>query len=266
VPLNSTVSALMRVLDQLPTHFDVTLVCLSVTVGWGSQMRRLPDRTATLVSMLAAESAVAIDREHLMSRLEHLARRDELTGAFDRRVLGEKPDRELARARRSGAALSVVMLDLDHFKSYHDTFGHQAGDRLLKSAAEAWSATVRTVDTVARYGGEEFVVILPNCTLASAIDTADELREVVPEGVGCSAGVAVLEGVESAAQLIGRADRALYVAKATGRNRTSSASLATHTGLVNLKVAPRVTMVQNPKSFERCSADTGNGSERRRTV
>ena len=173
--------------------------------------------------MLAAEAAVAIDREHLLSKLEYLARRDELTGLLNRRVLGEELDREIATASRNQRPLSLVMLDLDHFKAYNDANGHQAGDRLLKSAASAWTTALRPADTIARYGGEEFIVVLPDCPPGAAIVAAERLRAGVPEGASCSAGVATLERGEGAAQLIRRADRALYYAKNSGRDRTCAA-------------------------------------------
>jgi diguanylate cyclase (GGDEF)-like protein len=199
-----------------------------LAIGWRDRVRRLPDRTMTLLGMLAAEGALAIDRECLLSKLEYLARRDELTGLLNRRVLGEELARELATAIRHGRLLSVVMLDLDHFKIYNDTHGHQAGDRLLSRAAASWVAQLRSTDLIARYGGEEFIVILPDCSLDNAVVTADSLRESVPGGTTCSAGVAILEGVDSAAELIGRADHALYHAKASGRNCTSTAHLTAH--------------------------------------
>jgi diguanylate cyclase (GGDEF)-like protein len=201
-----------------------------LAAGWHDRAPRLPDRTMTLLSMVAAEGAVAIDRESLLNKLEYLARRDELTGLLNRRVLGEELERELAVAHRRGRPLSVVMLDLDHFKSYNDTWGHQAGDRLLKGAAAAWVAELRNSDLIARYGGEEFIVILPECGIDDAIVTARRLRQAVPDDATCSAGVAALEGMESSAQLIGRADRALYHAKALGRNCTGTLSTAVDVG------------------------------------
>jgi diguanylate cyclase (GGDEF)-like protein len=196
--------------------------------GWHDHPRRLSDRTRTLLGMVAAEAAVAIDRESLLSRLEYLSRRDELTGLLNRRVFAEELDRELAIANRDTRPLCVVMLDVDHFKDYNDTHGHQAGDRLLKSAAAAWLTELRTSDLIARYGGEEFVVILPACDLAAAVSTADRLRRAVPGGATCSAGVASLELLDTAAQLIGRADHALYDAKASGRNQTRTTQLLAH--------------------------------------
>jgi diguanylate cyclase (GGDEF)-like protein len=198
-----------------------------LTIGWHHRIRPLPDRTRMLMSMFAAEGAVAINREHLLSQLEYLARRDELTGLLNRRVLGEQLECELTTAREHDRPLSLVMLDLDRFKNYNDAHGHQAGDRLLKTSAAAWVAELRSTDVIARYGGEEFIVILPNCTIDVAVIKADRLRAVVGNGATCSAGVATLDGSESGAQLIGRADHALYQAKERGRNCTSAAQMAT---------------------------------------
>ncbi len=141
------------------------------------------------------------------------------------------PDRTrtlLAIASRHDRPLCVVMLDLDHFKAYNDTHGHQAGDKLLKSVAAAWLTELRSTDLLARYGGEEFIVILPDCPLLDAVSTADRLRDAVPNGVTCSAGVAILEHFDTVTQLIGRADHALYHAKASGRNRTGTTHLTTN--------------------------------------
>ena len=191
-------------------------------VAWRQRVRRLPERTTTFLGMLAAEAAVAIDRETLLSRLEYLSRRDELTGLLNRRVLGEELDRQLATSKRQGRPLSVVMLDMDHFKDYNDERGHQAGDRLLRAAAAAWSQALRETDMIARYGGEEFVAVLPDCSVDAATAIAEQLRAAVPAGATCSAGVATVARGGTAADLIGRADRALYQAKRAGRDRTSA--------------------------------------------
>ncbi len=198
-----------------------------LVIGFRDARRRLGERTLTLVSMVTAEGAVAIDRQALLDRLAYMASHDELTGLVNRRVLAEELEREVSGAVRHGRPLSVAMLDLDHFKRYNDAHGHQAGDLLLKGAAEAWRTTLRGTDVMARYGGEEFLVILPDCELEGAIAAADRLREVVPSGVTCSAGVALLHDGDTVATLIGRADTALYHAKAAGRDRTSAVHLTT---------------------------------------
>jgi diguanylate cyclase (GGDEF)-like protein len=114
----------------------------------------------------------------------------------------------------------VALLDLDHFKAYNDTRGHPAGDDLLQRTAGAWRDRLRAGDVLARYGGEEFAVALSVATLGDALAVVDTLRELVPEGQTCSAGVALWDGLEGPQALVGRADLALYLAKAGGRNRT----------------------------------------------
>jgi diguanylate cyclase len=170
---------------------------------------------------LSERQAVEINR--LVSRLEGLARTDPLTGVPNRRVLEEELPQELERARRMGTRLCLAMIDLDNFKAYNDRHGHQAGDLVLKEAASAWRAQVRSTDLLARYGGEEFVLLLPACALADAVAIVERLREATPL-VTCSVGLAEWDFEEASADLVERADQALYSAKAEGRNRYVLAS------------------------------------------
>ena len=117
------------------------------------------------------------------------------------------------------------MLDLDHFKKYNDSYGHPAGDRLLRAVAAGWVTRLRETDLLARYGGEEFGVVLPGCDIDSARQVLDELRVCMPDGTTCSIGVAVWDGAESHEQLVSRADQALYDAKRGGRDRITAASV-----------------------------------------
>src|SRR6266545_2577531 len=130
----------------------------------------------------------------------------------------------IERARRDQFALSIAMLDLDHFKRFNDEYGHQAGDRLLKSVAAAWRERLRTVDQLARYGGEEFIVLLPGADRELATSVLERLRAVRPAGQTFSAGVATWDGIETSEELITRSDEALYQAKAAGRDRIVVAS------------------------------------------
>jgi diguanylate cyclase (GGDEF)-like protein len=172
---------------------------------------------AYLVNWRLSESQ-AVEISRLVSRLEGLARTDPLTGVPNRRVWDEELPRELDRARRMGTPLCVAMVDLDDFKAYNDQFGHHAGDLILKQAASAWRAQVRSTDLLARYGGEEFALLLPACALEDAIKIIERLRTVTPQ-VTCSIGVVSWDFQESAGELFERADQALYAAKAEGRNR-----------------------------------------------
>jgi len=161
----------------------------------------------------------ATSRE-VMGALDRMAREDGLTGITNRRGLDDGLMIELARARRSGETLTVVMLDLDYFKRYNDRRGHGAGDVLLRGAAQAWRRQLRPTDLLARYGGEEFTLVLPSCDAEAACHLIERLRPLVPERQTFSAGVAIWEEHESPEQLLRRADQALLVAKKQGRNRT----------------------------------------------
>lgn len=134
-------------------------------------------------------------------------------------MLDDALARETARAARTGEPLTLAMLDLDHFKTYNDERGHQAGDLLLRRAAEAWVGAVRRSDLVARYGGEEFTLVLPDCAADAAHELVERVRAVVPDEQTCSVGCATWDGVETPAALLDRADRALYAAKRGGRDQ-----------------------------------------------
>ena len=158
-------------------------------------------------------------------QLRRLARVDELTGLPNRRAWSNELPHAVERARRDSTPLAVAMIDLDYFKKFNDEYGHQAGDRLLKGAAAAWTAELRTVDQLARYGGEEFIALLPGATADQAEEILGRLRDATPAGQSFSAGVAIWDGEETSDELIARADKALYQAKASGRRRTAVAAL-----------------------------------------
>src|SRR5262249_19804355 len=155
------------------------------------------------------EAAIAIERGELLGRLETAARTDDLTGLLNRRAWDEELGREIARSDRDGGSLCVAILDLDRFKQYNDEHGHQAGDRFLKQMAGSWIETLRAGDILARYGGEEFALALPRTSLDSAQQMLERLRDSLPEGQTCSAGVCAWDGAESAETLTTRADTAL---------------------------------------------------------
>jgi len=187
---------------------------------WDSATALADSSILGLADLLAAETAATLERVGLLARLESMARTDELTGLPNRRAWQESLGRELSRGRRSGDPLCVAMLDLDYFKRYNDRRGHQAGDRLLKGVAVAWSSELRATDILVRYGGEEFALALPGCEIDEALATVERLRAAVPKGETCSAGIAQWNGQEFSSELLERADRALYEAKRSGRDQT----------------------------------------------
>jgi diguanylate cyclase (GGDEF)-like protein len=159
-------------------------------------------------------------RERLQSQLGRMARTDALTGLPNRRAWDETLARELALAGRTRSPVCVALLDLDHFKEFNDLNGHPAGDTHLKEAASLWKDRLRSADLIARYGGEEFAVLLTATDALQAREIIETLRTCVPSQETVSAGIAEWDGVESGAELLVRADRALYEAKRHGRNRT----------------------------------------------
>ena len=207
-------------------HFEPVLrneeAVAVLVVGWSRAVDG-SSRIAASMRMLAAETAMALERSDLLARLEEVARTDDLTGLLNRRGWEEELPRELEGSLRSGEPLCVAMLDLDFFKNYNDQRGHQAGDRLLKQSASAWDRELRDSDKLARYGGEEFSVALRGCRLENAKDIVERLRAAMPGDQTVSAGVVCWNGRETAEELVGRADAALYEAKRMGRDRLVAA-------------------------------------------
>jgi diguanylate cyclase (GGDEF)-like protein/PAS domain S-box-containing protein len=193
---------------------------------WSSQLS--PDES--LIYARAADvtelKQIEAEREQLLDKVQEMARRDSLTGLPNRRALEEQLPQAMARARRGLSPLSVAILDIDHFKVYNDTHGHLAGDEVLRACARAWDSVLRAEDTIVRFGGEEFLVLLPETEVAQAVEIIERLRAKTPMGQSCSAGLACWDYVESIDDLLGRADQALYLAKAAGRNQLAEAPVA----------------------------------------
>jgi diguanylate cyclase (GGDEF)-like protein len=158
------------------------------------------------------------ERENRL-QAETLAYVDELTGGANRRSFDERLAVEQARASRSGGELSICMIDLDHFKVFNDTFGHPAGDELLRRVTVLWAGELRPEALLARLGGEEFGVVLPDAGPDAAEIVVERLRRVTPAEVTFSAGIATWDGDESLGDVVERADAALYRAKSEGRDR-----------------------------------------------
>lgn len=202
------------------TRWGATIGTLAVaTLVTSYLVQRLRDE-------VCAQERAARERERLMGMLETAALTDALTGLPNRRAFDGQLDRELARAERTGVSVCVGMLDLDHFKTFNDTHGHAGGDRLLREAGASWNETLRGSDILARHGGDEFTLLLPDCHEADGLALVERLRAATPPGQTVSTGVAEWDGEETAAELLARADAALYRAKAEGRDRALVASAA----------------------------------------
>jgi two-component system, cell cycle response regulator len=183
-----------------------------------------------LVTTIARELGGALRMATLVEESRWMATTDALTGLLNRRAFLDSTTREVARARRYNDKLSVVLLDVDHFKHINDRRGHAAGDVVLGAVGRLLASAVRTCDIVARWGGEEFVLVLPSTSLEGAEQVAERIREQlesakINDGSGelipvtASFGVAAYAGGETLEQVIDRADRAMYLAKSGGRNR-----------------------------------------------
>jgi len=191
------------------------------------------DITMTLAGgQNSAPSALRMQREikELQEQLEiakREARTDELTGLYNKRALTEYLSREISYARRHGTQLSVIVIDVDHFKQFNDTHGHQAGDRALIHLADIIRKSARTEDNTFRYGGEEFTIVARQAPegmkeLAERIRKAVENTPFEGKSITISLGVSTLRPGDSLTSLIERADRALYLAKDSGRNRVTT--------------------------------------------
>jgi diguanylate cyclase (GGDEF)-like protein len=170
--------------------------------------------------------------ERANRELSELAMRDGLTGLINHRTFHERLADEFTRAERQMSTTSLLMIDVDHFKQYNDSYGHPAGDALLRRLAALLSDSARSCDVVARYGGEEFAILLPVTDTSGALDLAERLRKRVEGENWQSAVITVSIGVAAsgygryrAADLLCWADRALYQSKANGRNRVTLAAM-----------------------------------------
>ena len=160
------------------------------------------------------------------SKLTELASVDGLTQLRNRRSFEERLEDETRRWRRHGTDVSLILLDIDHFKTYNDTYGHPRGDEVLRAVGQLLRTSLRAADFAARYGGEEFAIILPNTNRAGSLVVAEQLRRAI-EGatweerpITASVGVATMsEEVSTPELLVDQADRALYRSKEAGRNR-----------------------------------------------
>lgn len=189
------------------------------------------ERTDETFGMISRQMNIVIDYARLYERTKRLSITDGLTKVFNHRYFQEQLKREVNRSTRHGGELSLILLDIDHFKRFNDTYGHQQGDIVLRELAQVLQNSIRSCDILARYGGEEFAIIMPECPKQICANAAERLRKAVETHeisgqdevlkVTISMGVASAKDdkIETPAELISGADQALYRAKEKGRNR-----------------------------------------------
>lgn len=203
------------------------------------ELGRLTDTKQKLAVTVAEHLTLAISNLKLRETLKHESIHDPLTSLFNRRYMEESLKREIFRAHRQRRSLGVIMIDIDHFKQFNDTFGHEAGDKVLRELASFLQINIRSSDIACRYGGEELLLILPDASLADTEHRAEQLRQGVKQlqvqyhhqlldGITISLGVACFpkQGLTGEA-IIQAADTALYQAKKLGRDRVAVASTCT---------------------------------------
>ncbi|HKJ75894.1 MAG TPA: diguanylate cyclase [Gammaproteobacteria bacterium] len=197
-------------------------------------VNRFDANEVSLLEYITNQIAVVLENALTHEEVERLSVTDGLTGVFNRRHITARMEEEFSKARRYANPISVLLVDIDHFKGINDEFGHHAGDEALIGVADAMEKSLRETDMLGRYGGEEFVILLPQTGAADAATTAEKLRQRIEalelpslggEGLTVSIGVAghPAHPVESMEQLVQAADGALYQAKDAGRNRVQIA-------------------------------------------
>jgi len=205
---------------------------IGVAVGeWGGDDNAsMPALTVQAFAQSAMHTALALRNAALLDEVERLATRDGLTGLANRRLFEESLERETARSQRLGAPLSLLILDVDHFKQINDMYGHPAGDAVLREIGAAVAGSTKAFDVAARYGGDEFVVLLPGCNAVDASSVANRVRVEIAHHVSdapvtVSVGVATMpDNALDSERLVAAADGALYEAKRGGRDRVHASA------------------------------------------
>lgn len=195
----------------------------------------IDNETREFIQNMGEMISLSISNIRLRETLRNQSIRDPLTGVFNRRYMEETLDREIPRALRKKASIGIMMMDIDHFKKFNDTFGHDAGDTVLQDISKTIQSAIRREDILCRYGGEEFIVILPEANLQITQIRAEQIRQQVHDlelvhdnrplgSITLSIGIAVYpENGMKGEDVIQAADKALYQAKETGRNKVSAA-------------------------------------------
>lgn len=194
-----------------------------------ARIQKIERRLLEILAQFSSHAALEMRNAWLLQKVQQLAQTDELTGLGNRRAFQTALQQEVARATREGTELTLIMLDLDHFKLLNDVYGHLVGDEVLRKAGAALRSHCREFDTAARFGGEEFAILLPTCPTQESFSAAARLRQVIADlefevPVTASAGIATFPThADDAMSLLRAADDALYHSKRLGRNRATRA-------------------------------------------
>ncbi|MDH3342730.1 MAG: GGDEF domain-containing protein [Gammaproteobacteria bacterium] len=200
---------------------------LSIIHNMTIELKEYHDRLEKTIAQLKVEN---IERQRAAEELEELSITDPLTSIYNRRKFNELLTSEVERSKRYKNDLAIIMCDIDHFKKINDTYGHDVGDKALKTFSEMINKNIREVDMFARWGGEEFMILMPNVNTDNAYSVAEKLRKAVASAkiesagsITASFGVTDLNPDESIDSFIKRVDQAMYRAKDNGRNKVERA-------------------------------------------
>lgn len=217
------------------------IVRAAILLGTGTRMTPLTDSTFNVMmlyllpmagGLLSSVGTLLMYFERTIAEKDYIANHDELTRLYNRRAVIERGMQALAAAARSNRAVSILLIDIDHFKSVNDTLGHEAGDRALSAVATTLSAACRRTDIIGRHGGEEFCIVCADTTAEEAMHLGERLLRAVEaitpppglrRGLSISIGIATATDEQGWDALLQQADRALYAAKNAGRNRAVAA-------------------------------------------
>jgi diguanylate cyclase (GGDEF)-like protein len=215
--------------EEVAANFAFAALCCGLALAlWADPVLRVATFIAVLAIVGVVSAIVVVLREQVLAhvlRLREEASHDSLTGALNRGAFEERLEAEMIRARRAVAPLAIVVFDLDHFKRINDSFGHAAGDSVLRAVGELMIRSKRRSDAFGRIGGEEFALMLPDTDMAGAAVLCEKLRSRVAkiatgaEPLTVSFGIAQAEDGRDARTMLEQADRALYAAKRAGRDR-----------------------------------------------
>lgn len=217
---------------------------LLLLLGYRSAARELSSYESAALDVLAGEASTGIERVDLMQRLARSAEIDIVTGVSNRRAWDRQLGVEISRAARTGLPLTVMIVAVDGFRSFAETYDRHAADKLLADYASTLRSLLRDVDVIGRSGAEQFILALPDCDRAGSERIANRIRAaVVPGGAGapeltCSLGWAAWDGVESPEQLLVRADYQLYLARSSGTDRRAPSAAPTNQAIKSGQVLP----------------------------
>jgi diguanylate cyclase (GGDEF)-like protein len=239
--LHPAVDMILNIKNQIASQFDSIIQMIPIhtrneklgvlMVDNLLSQEEISEETITLLKMVSIQIGLALKNARLYKKVEELSVMDSLTGLYVQRHFHQRIREELSRAHRHHTPVSLVMLDIDHFKIINDTYGHPAGDRVMKVMSSKITSSIRKFDVAVRYGGDEFIVLMPGSNETETLRTAERIRKFVNHSsvrletgkdihFSCSIGVASFpEHANTDEELIQKADQALYEAKKLGRNR-----------------------------------------------